>query len=48
MANTVWAFAKLEVKEEALMKAVARRALEISGEFNAQELANTVWANTVY
>ena len=44
MANTVWAFAKLEVKDEALMGAVARRALEMLREFKAQELANTVWA----
>ena len=44
LANTVWAFAKLEMKEEALMKAVARRALEILEEFNAQNLATMVWA----
>jgi len=42
LANTVWALAKLEVREEALMTAVARRALEILREFNAQNLANTV------
>ena len=34
----------MEMKEEALMKAVARRQLDILGEFNAQNLANTVWA----
>ena len=44
LANTVWAFAKLEAHDDALLEAVAPRALEILDQFNAQELANTWWA----
>ena len=35
LANTVWAFATLEVKDVGLMEAVARRAWEILGLLNA-------------
>ena len=40
----MWAFATVEAKNGLLMKAVARSAVEIIGEFSAQESANTVWA----
>ena len=43
-ANTKWAFAKLEVGEEALKKAGPSRARERHGEFSAQGKANMVWA----
>ena len=44
LANTEWAFAKVNMKEEQLMAAVARRAVEILELSNAQSLANAVWA----
>jgi hypothetical protein len=43
-ANTMWAFAKLERTDAALMQGLPRRAREILGEFNAQSLMNAVWA----
>ena len=49
LANTVWAFAKLEMREVALTNvvssnAVSRRASETLEEFNVQNLTNMVWA----
>ena len=41
LANTAWAFAKMEVRNEALMAALASRAQGMLEQFNAQELANT-------
>ena len=40
----VWAFAKLEIGEAALTKAVSSWAQERLGQFTIQELTNTVWA----
>ena len=37
-------FAKIEVREEALMLSFSRQAQGILDQFKAQELANTVWA----
>ena len=39
MANTAWAFAKMEMRPEMLMEALGRRALEIVVEFNAQDVS---------
>ena len=44
LASAVWAFAKLEMREEGLMKAVSSRARETLGELNAQILAKLWWA----
>ncbi|KAJ1446586.1 hypothetical protein M885DRAFT_244102 [Pelagophyceae sp. CCMP2097] len=44
LANTVWAFAKVDYKDQSLFDAVATEALKKVAQFNAQELANTVWA----
>ena len=39
----MWAFGKLVVKDEALMRAVGRRAKGILEEFKPQDVSNTVW-----
>ncbi len=44
LANAVWAVGKLGLKDEALPKAVPRRAQETLREFNMQNMANAVWA----
>ena len=44
LANTVWAFATLGVRQEELLGAIAGRALVRLEEFNPQELTNTAWA----
>jgi len=43
VANTAWAFAKMERSPEALMAALGRRVLGIVGEFKAQGVANAAW-----
>ena len=40
----MWSFAKLEMRHQALVQHVSSRSLETLGEFNAQDLTNTVWA----
>ena len=44
LANTAWAYAKADQRDEALFAALARAAKPRLGEFNAQALANTAWA----
>ena len=46
VANTVWAFAKVEFLDERLLDALARRLMhpEILETVNSQNIANTVWA----
>ena len=44
LANTVWAFAKLEMMEGALMKVASERTREILRELNPQNVANAIWA----
>ena len=43
MANTAWALATLEVRQEELLGAIAGRALVRLEQFNPQNLANTAW-----
>jgi hypothetical protein len=41
----VWALAKMGVTPEAgLLRAMQERATAVAGEFNPQEVSNTVWA----
>ena len=44
LANTIWAFAKLEMREEAVMNAASSRARKTLVEFSATSLANAVLA----
>ncbi len=40
----MWAFARLEMGNEVLLKAVSSRASETLREFKAQNMANVAWA----
>jgi hypothetical protein len=42
VANTLWAFAKLEFRHERLLRASAQRAQHILHEFRPQTIANMV------
>jgi hypothetical protein len=42
--NTAWAFAKVEMKPEGWMVALAWRAQEVVKVFEAQDVANMAWA----
>ena len=44
MANAAWAFARTGRLDAPLFAAMARVAERLAGEFNAQDIANTVWA----
>ena len=44
LANTAWAFARLEHPAPALFEALAAESAGRLAEFNAQNLANTAWA----
>ena len=43
-ANTAWAFATVNYRDEKLFAALARAAERRLSEFNPQDLANTAWA----
>lgn len=44
LANTVWAFATLNIQNASLVEAIAKEALHKIHHFNPQELVNTAWA----
>ena len=44
LANTAWAFATLQIKDEGLLGAIAAASISKIADFNPQDLANTAWA----
>jgi len=44
LSNTVWAFSKLDVRNEPLMSAISASALRRMSSWHVQELVNTAWA----
>ena len=44
VANTAWAFATVNYRDEKLFAALARASKRRLGDFNPQEVASTAWA----
>ena len=44
LANTAWAFAKVDQQDEQLVNALAKMAEQRLDQFDAQALANMAWA----
>ena len=44
LANTAWAFAKIDRSDSLIFAALAKAAEHCMDDFNSQNLANTAWA----